>query len=226
MALIVGAVLVIGVPVGFAAAALTSAARDIDLSSPSGGGTAPPDGSQPRPDVEVVVPDLDDLDGTDAEVGAILVDINRSEEQMLATQERFADVLADAAGEALPNDIEGLLDQIGAAAGDGQRELQAIRRNLTDAAASDGDVRELRDVYLAHLDAWVRYFVAVETDPTLFASGADEAFMLSINTTGDDFARVVREDLPDDLDVEVRAFADQIVDRGFPDRALSDDDTV
>ncbi|WP_157041548.1 hypothetical protein [Nitriliruptor alkaliphilus] len=217
----------IGVPVGFAAAALTTAARDIDLTSPSSAGSPSPDGSQIRPDVEVEVPDLDGLDGTDAEVGAILVDINRSEEQMLATQQRFADVLADAADQApAPGDIEGLLDQIGAAAGEGQRELQAIRRDLTDAAASDRDVRDLRDVYLTHLDSWVRYFVAVEADPTLFASGADEAFTLSINTTGDAFARVVREELPDDLDAEVRAFADQIVDRGFPERALSDDDTV
>jgi hypothetical protein len=225
VALVIGAVLVIGVPVGLAAAALTSAARDIDLTAPSGGGSSS-DGSRPRAEVEVEVPDLDGLDGTDAEVGAILVDINRSEEQMLVTQERFADVLADASGESPPEDVEGLLDQIGAAAGDGQRELQDIRRDLTDAAASDGDARDLRDVYLAHLDSWVRYFVAVEADPTVFASGADEAFTLSINTTGDEFARVVREDLPEDLDPEVRAFADQIVDRGFPDRALSDDDTV
>jgi hypothetical protein len=225
----VGAVLVIGIPVGLGLAALSSSVGDIRLTSPTPDGPdgpAGPDGDGPREEVEVVVPDLDGLEGTDAELGAILVDVNRSEDQMLATQERFAEVFAGAAGSGPADDIDALLAEVSDAAGDGQRELQDIRRDLTSAPVSDAGVRDLRDTYLSHLDAWVRYFVAIEAEPTLLAGGGDGAFTLAIDTTGDAFARAVREDLPEDLDERVRTFAEQIVARGFPERSLSDDDTV
>lgn len=206
-----------------AARGLASLARDIDLTSPTSSAPSTPEGSGPRTEVEVVEPDLTDLDGTDAELGEVLVDVNRSEEQMLATQEEFGEILAAGPG----SDLEDLVDELSAAAGDGQRALQDIRRDLTSTSVSDGDVREVRDRYLAHLDAWVRYFVAIEADPALLAgAGGDEAFLLAIDTTGDAFARSIRDDLPDDLDDSVRAFADQIVDRGFPERSPSADDTV
>lgn len=224
---VVGALIVIGVPLGFGIAALSSAARDIDLTSPTPDETGPPDEAPQRPEVEVEVPDLDDLDGVDAELGQVLVHVNEAEEQMLATQERFAIIFEEAASPAAQDPMDDLLDALSEAAGEGQRELQAIRRELTSVSVDDGDVREIRDRYLAHLDAWVRYLVAVEDDPTLLAGGGgDEAFMLSINTTAEAFARAVREDLPEDVDERVRTFAERIVERGFSGSELSPDDTV
>lgn len=224
---IVGALVVVGVPVGFGVAALSSAARDIDLTSPSADEAPAPGEAPTGPPVEVEVPDLEGLTGVDAELGQVLVHINESEEQMLATQQRFG-VIFDEAGSATgqpPGDE--LMDQLAEAAGDGQRELQEIRSELTSVSVDDGDVREIRDLYLAHLDAWVRYFVAIEDDPTLLAGGEGaQAFLLSIDTTGDAFARAVREGLPEGLDERVETFADQIVERGFQGREPSADDTV
>lgn len=224
---VVGALVVVGVPLGFGLAALSSAARDIDLTSPSADDTPAPGEAPTRPQVEVEVPDLEGLEGVDAEVGQILVHVNEAEEQMLATQERFAAIFEDAASSADQEPVDELLSQLSEAAGEGQRELQDIRRELTSGSVDDGDVREIRDRYLAHLDAWVRYFVAIEDDPTLLAGdGGGQAYLLAIDTTGDAFARTLRERLPEDVDERVATFAEQIVERGFPGRELADDDTV
>jgi hypothetical protein len=192
-----------------------------DEPAPSDERVAPgvPDPREPLP-----APDLDDLDGVDAELAAILIDVDRSEQQMLATQDRFAELLTTAAVD--PDDDGALVEGLSDAAQEGQEELQEIRRDLAAAPAGTSSVREMRDVYLDHLDAWVRYFVAIEADPRLLAGGGDEEpYLLAINTSGDAFARSVRE-LPDDLDPEVLAYAEAIVDRGFPERELSTDDTV
>lgn len=214
--------MVVGVPVGFGIAAISRVADDLDLTRND---DTPPESAPQTPpsETEVVVPDLDDLEGVDAELGQVLVDINRAEEQMLATQEGFAEALQGAGPD---EGFEGALDEVGAAAGEGQRELQSIRSDLTSARVDDNRVRDVRERYLAHLDAWVRYFVAIEDDPTLLAGGADQGYLVAIDTTGDTFARAVREELPEGIDESVRTFAQQIVDRGFPDRELSDDDTV
>lgn len=217
--------MLLAIPVGFGFAALSRAANDISLTSDgevAGGGTEE-ETPTPREDVEVVAPDLDDLDGVDAAVAQVMVDIDRSEQVMMATQQGFADVLADPA---TGGDPDAALAVLSVTAGDGQHELQELRRELT-APVEGSEVRAVRDRYLAHLDAWVRYLVAIEEDPTLLVGGADdEAFLVAIDTTGDAFAREVRENLPDGLDDEVREFALAIVDRGFPDRQPDVDDTV
>lgn len=210
--------MVVGVPVGFGIAAASRVADDLDLTRQD---DTPPESAPqtPRPDTEVVVPDLDGLEGVDAELGQVLVHIDRAEEQMLATQERFAAVLGGAGQEEA-------LEEVSAVAGEGQRELQSIRSDLTSTSVDSSRVREVRERYLAHLDAWVRYFVAIEADPMVLTGGGDEGYLVAIDTTGDAFARAVREDLPDDIDESVRTFAEQIVERGFPERQLSEDDTV
>lgn len=224
-----GAVLVVVIPIGFAVAALGSFADDISLTgegpdpAPDGG---PDGGPVPREDVEVTVPDLDGLSGVDAELGQVLVDIDRSERTMMATQAGFVEVLGGIAGPGTEEDLEAALAEVSEVAGEGQRELQTIRRDLTDASASASVVRDLRERYLSHLDAWVRYLIAIEDDPRVLVGGADEGYTLSIDTTGDAFANVIREDLPDELDEDVRAFADAIVARGFPEGRTSSGDSV
>jgi hypothetical protein len=219
---VVGAVLIVGVPVVFGIAAVSRLADDLDLTRQD----APTQESAPRApqaETEVVVPDLDGLEGVDAELGEILVHVNRSEEQMLATQERFAAVLQSAGEDRAFDEV---LDELSSVAGEGQRELQSIRSDLTSTSVDSSRVREVRERYLAHLDAWVRYFVAIEADPSVLTGGSDQGYLTAIDTTGDAFARAVREDLPDGIDESVRTFAEQIVERGFPERQLSDDDTV
>jgi hypothetical protein len=223
---IAGAVLVLAVPVGFGFAALSRAASEIQLTGDGevAGGDADDAPTSPRgEDVEVTPPDLDRLDGTDEVVARVLIDIDRSERAMMDTQSGFAEVLADPS---TGDDVEAAFDELSATAGEGQRELQDLRRELT-APGEGSEVRAVRDRYLAHLDAWVRYLVAIEQDPTLLVGGADdEAFIVAIDTTGDAFAREVREGLPEGLDEEVRDFALAIVDRGFADRQPDIDDTV
>lgn len=205
---------------------LSDFAAEIDLTTDADGdrrgdgdGDAP--STSPPDDVEVEVPDLEGLDGVDAAMGQVLVAIDRAERTMIATQSGFAEALAGPEG-----DAEAALDDLADAAGDGQRTLQELRRDLA-APVDDDEVRTIRDRYLAHLDAWVRYLVAVEDDPTLLAGGAEqEAFLLAIDTTGDAFAGSVRDGLPDGLDEELQRFAEQLIDRGFPERAPSDGDTV
>lgn len=218
--------LLLAVPIGFGFAALSRAANEISLTSDgevAGGDREDAPDTAPREDVEVTQPDLDDLDGVDAVVARLMVDIDRSENVMMDTQRGFARVLSDpSTGE----DVEAGLDELSATAGEGQRELQDLRRELT-APGEGSEVRAVRDRYLAHLDAWVRYLVAIEEEPTLLTGGADdEAFILAIDTTGDAFAREVREGLPEGLDEQVRDFANAIVDRGFPDRQPDVGDTV
>lgn len=218
----VGAVLIVGVPLAFGVAALSRSLSDISLTEGGPGdrpGAGDDDAAAPGPsdDVEVVVPDLDDLSGTDEALARVLIDVDRAEREMMDAQAGFAEVLAgDLSG---PTDTT--LDELSSMAGEGQRTLQEIRRDLT-APVEGGEVRAIRDRYLAHLDAWVRYLVAVEDDPTVLAGGpGTEAFLLSIDTTGESFAREVREGMPEGLDERVRSFALQIVARGFPEREPS-----
>jgi hypothetical protein len=223
---IAGAALVMLIPVGFGIAALTRAASEISLTEDDGVAADDPDEGEAGPpsDVEVVPPDLDDLDGVDEAIARMLVDIDRSEQVMMDTQQAIAEVLAspDTGG-----DLDAAVEEVSAAAGEGQRELQEIREELTAPVEGSEEGRAVRDRYLAHLDAWVRYLVAVEDDPALLAGGGEEEpYLVAIDTTGDAFAREVRDGLPEDLDDEVREYALAIVERGFPDREPDEGDTV
>jgi hypothetical protein len=224
---VVGVVLFVVLAV-WAVTALSRYAGGIELTEGPRAERSPTDDGEasPQPPEELAPLDLDDLEGVDAELGAILVDIDRSELQMIETQDLFAQLLADAATTPGDADPEGLLEGLSDIAGDGQRELQEIRSDLAGADASTSAVRDVRDTYLTHLDAWVRYFVAIEDDARLLVSGEDQAFTLAINSSADAFARQVREELPDGVDPRVRDYAEAILDRGFPGRDPSSGDTV
>jgi hypothetical protein len=226
------AAVVLAVPTVALISTFEDQVADLDLSAtgsepPSGGAEGPtdegPDAPQDRDDVEVPALDLDELDGTDAEFGQLFTAIDRSERAMLEAQ---LGIGAAFEGGDPQDDPTAVLDAAAEAAGDGQRELQELRSELA-APVDDEVAREVRDTYLAHLDAWVRYLVAIEGQPDLLLDAeGEEVFLLSIDTTGDAFARVVRSDLPGDLDDDVREVADAIVERGFPERSPDPGDAV
>lgn len=219
------AAVVLLVPTSFGVAALIGATDDIGQGSPSAapggddgedGGVAPDTG---RDEVEVPTLDLDVLSGTDAEFGRVLTDVDRSEQAMLRAQEGMNGALFEASPDDDPDEVLGAVSD---AAGDGQRDLQELRSDLTQ-PVEDDDARQLRDTYLSHLDAWVRYLVAIEEDPeVLLNPEAGSALTLSIDTTGYAFADILRGGLPADLDPDVVEVAEAIADRGFPERDGTD----
>jgi hypothetical protein len=226
------AAVVLAVPTVALISTFEDQVADLDLSasgaeSRSGGADGPsderPDEPQGGEDVEVPALDLEELDGTDAEFGQLFTAIDRSEQAMLDAQ---LGIGAAFEGADPQGDPAAVLDDAADAAGEGQRELQELRSDLA-APVDDEVAREVRDTYLAHLDAWVRYLVAIEGQPDLLLDGeGEEVFLLSIDTTGDAFAEVVRSELPGDLDDDVRAVAEAIVERGFPERSPDPGDTV
>lgn len=181
-----------------------------------GGGT---DGSDDAGDADPLEgerlerPEPDELDGSDALYAQLLVDIDTAELAMIG----FQDALSRAFEEGGIAEQDELAEMIHDAAAEGQDELAAARTRLAeplDVAAAD----EVREVYLEHLEAWVSYLGAIEEDPGLL--GAEErarTYLLSINVTADGFARTLEQELPDDLDGEVRSFAEELLDRGFRD---------
>ena len=217
--------LVLAVPTLFGVASVVEAFRTADLGAGTAQGSPPsddPDAPSHR-DVEVPTLDLDALSGTDAEFGRLLTDVDRSERTMLAAQEGMA---AAFEGIGPQDDPQDALDGVAEAAGDGQRELQELRSDLASPLDDDA-AGELRDLYLSHLDAWVRYLVAIEDDPELvLRPEAESALTLAIDTTGYAFADQLRDGLPADLDDDVVEMAQAIADRGFPERTAEDRDTV
>jgi hypothetical protein len=157
-------------------------------------------------------PDLDLLDGPDAIFAKLLIDIDTSEQAMLGFQRELSQIFRGQAFE----DVNELLVALSEAGGVGADQLEAARDALEEPV---GDVRAetVREIYLEHLDSWVRYMRAVEADPTIIASDQDGTarYTLSINATADAFARSLEDQLPDDADPEVQRMAEQLLDRGF-----------
>jgi len=104
------------------------------------------------------------------------------------------------------------LQDIGAA---GRDDLLEVRDRLDDELDVDG-AEEVRDRYVAHLDSWADYMAAVAEDPgVLGGEGTGAGFTVVINATADAFARTLEEELPDTADASVRAYASDLLDRGF-----------
>lgn len=190
-------------PDGTASPGTPGQTPDATPGAPSPGDTPEVPGERPDPDM----PDLDveALSGIDAVYGLLLVDIDRAELLMMDAQAGL--LIGSQAGP----------EQVAAEAGEGQRALQEHRAAVA-APIADDDARAVRDAYLGHLDAWVRYLVAIERDPALYRSDtAEERSMLgSINSTATTFARLLDERLPADVDPAVRDFAEAILDANFP----------
>lgn len=170
---------------------------------------AEPPGSPPEGDLEP--PDVAGLDGVDAIFGQLLIDIDVSERAMIA----FQDALQAAFEEHGFDDASALIDDIEDAANTGAARLEEVRSRLADPVDHDG-AEAVRTEYVDHLDAWVRYMEAVAEDPALLDPEVDSSrYLLAINTSAHAFARALEENLPDDVNAEVAAFAEGILDRGF-----------
>lgn len=168
------------------------------------GEVAPPPGAQDVPQGDLV-----------AQAEAVLETINASEERMLA----FQTSVFEAVGE------DGTVDEgaaaIAQAAQDTGNDLTDLRSELRalaggEAAGFDG-LRDIRDTYAAHMDAWIEYVDAVAGSPTLAAPDSSDAdgFWRDIESSGDDFVGAVASGLPDDLPQRLQDLADFIVERGF-----------
>jgi hypothetical protein len=222
------ALLVLGIPIGLAIAGTLARSSDEEVAGgddgdvPAGEDAPEDDGSAldppDAPADPLDAPDLDRLAGPDAIFAELLLDIDASELAMLGFQDQVAAAFRDHGGQ----DATELLGSLSAAGTSGAEELEAAREALEQPV---GDVRAeaVREVYLDHLDSWLRYMQAVADDPTLFAPERDSArYTLSINASAEAFARSLEDQLPDDVDPEVALMAEQLLDRGF--RATGDAD--
>jgi hypothetical protein len=208
------AAVVVAVPVGLGLAS-TMSERDGPLSADQDEQADRDTAEQPPADDELTgpldPPDLGRLEGPDAVFAELLIDIDASEQAMLAFQLELQDVLREHGA-----DPDALIDAVAAAGGEGADRLEAAREPLADPRA-DVRAEAVRETYLEHLDSWVRYMRAVESEPALLGPGQDDTdrFTLSINTTAAAFARSLEEQLPDDVDPDVERMAEQLLDRGF-----------
>jgi hypothetical protein len=217
------ALLVLGIPIGLAIAGTVARSSGEDVAGSDDGEVVPdedggaldaPDGSAEPLDA----PDLDRLEGPDAIFAELLLDIDASELAMLGFQEEIAAAFRDHGGQ----DANELLRSLSAAGSSSAEDLEAARAALEQPVA-DVRAEAVREVYLDHLDAWLRYMRAVADDPTIFAPERDSArYTLSINASAEAFARSLEDQLPDDVDPEVALMAEQLLDRGF--RATGDAD--
>jgi hypothetical protein len=221
------ALLVLGIPIGLAIAGTLAGSSDGEVAGSDDGdrpageaapeddgpGLDPPDGADP-----LEAPDLDRLAGPDAIFAELLLDIDASELAMLGFQDEVATAFREHGGQ----DATELLLALSAAGSSGAEELEAARETL-ERSVADVRAEAVREVYLDHLDSWLRYMQAVADDPTIFAPERDSArYTLSINASAEAFARSLEDQLPDDLDPEVALMAEQLLDRGF--RATGDAD--
>lgn len=211
-ALIVGivvGVLVLVVALGAAAVLLARVVSEpvADAPTPSAPGARSDDD---RPDAQEVP--ADDLV---AQTEAVLRTIDASEQRMLAFQEAvFGGVEEDGS----VGDAAAEIAQAAQEAGD---DLTGLRSELQSLAGGDGDgfdgLRDVRDTYAAHMEAWIEYVDAVAGSPAMARPQSPEAepFWRDIELTGNDFVEAVEAGLPDDLPEELDQLARTIVERGF-----------
>lgn len=210
---------VIGVLTGVVALVLLLGAgavlllRTVDTDVQVGGGDVG------RGEATEIAPDRDaqdvPADDLEAQAEAVLRTINTSEERMIAFQRVVVDgvdengTVGDAAAE------------IAQEAQDAGNDLTSLRSDLRSLAGGEGDgfdgLRDIRDTYASHMDAWIDYLDAVAGSPALAAPDSSDAvsFWRDIESTGDDFVAAVESGLPDGLSSDLEEFARFIVERGF-----------
>lgn len=191
------------------------ASAEDGASSPQDGATpAPSDPGDGTDDDGPAAPSLEDLEARDRELAAVLIDVDGAERVML----RFDDEVSTAFDAVDPEDpatFDAALATTRAAAARGVDGLDALRPRLA-VPADDVDTEAVRAAYLAHLDAWRTYLASIAAAPgRLVTPGATDTDTLLINVTAEAFRRAVEDRLPADLDPEVAAFAEAILDRGF-----------
>lgn len=156
-----------------------------------------------------------DPDDVVAQTEAVLQVIDQSEERMIGFQVDLQPLLEEDG--TVGDGAEGIAN----AARDAAEDLLAIRTTLRGLAGGEADgfdgLRDIRDTYAGHMDAWVDYLDAVAGSPAMagFDSADADPFWGDIESTGDDFVEAVRTGLPDGTPSELRDYAEFIVDRGF-----------
>lgn len=167
---------------------------------------------EPAPDRDAAADVPEDLQ---AQSEAVLEVINDSEERMIAFQEVVFTALGE---EGNVGDGAAEIAQAAQATGD---DLTALRSDLRALAGGDEDgfegLRDVRDTYAEHMDAWIDYVDEVAGSPALASPDSPEARPLwrEIEVTGDDFVSAMQTGLPDDLPADLQDLADLIIERGF-----------
>ncbi len=168
-----------------------------------------------EPDAELEPLDLDALTGIDRTYGRLLTDIDASERTMIDFQ---AGLAAAFGGSETPEDA---LDEASEVAAGSREALLGVRDRLTTTLDDPGADR-VRELYVAHLDAWEGFMAAVEEDPLAAFEQGESGATVRINATADAFARALEAELPDDVDAEVARYAEGLLDRGFRDMGYAD----
>ena len=179
---------------------------DVEMAQPDPFGEPAPDGA---PDPGSVSPELE------AQAEAVLRTINESEERMLAFQQVVFESLDD---DGSVGDGAARIAQEAQRTGDDLTSLRSDLRSLAGGEADGFDgLRDVRDTYAGHMEAWIAYVDAVAGSPALAAPGSSDAEGLwrDIETTGDDFVTAMDTGLPDDLPAALEDLARFIVERGF-----------
>lgn len=206
---ILAAVLVIAVPVVLAVVTATSAPESDEPTE-----TAAGDEDGPATAADPVPPDLEALSGRDAVLARLLSEVDESEGAMIVFQDRLEDVLRH---DGEPGER---LADVQAAAEEGAEALDEVRSELVQ-PLDDQVFDEVRLAYLSHHDAWANYLDALAEDPGILLNEADGSrWMVSINLSAEVFARELRDAVDEELEQSVRAYASDILARGFeqPDR--------
>lgn len=219
---LLGVTLVLLVPGAWDDATPPAGPPDGSEAPPPADAGPPDDGRSPEP---LERPDLADLDPADRELARVLIAIDESELTMLTYDEElteaFGSVGEDADG-GVP-DLEGVLVLVSEAAGRGEAALATIAERLAEPSREGGaqegareSAEAVRAAYLPHLEAWRVHMARVAATPdVLLSEDATEADTVEINVTADAFRRRLEEVLEGDVDPEVAAFAEAILDRGF-----------
>ncbi len=210
--------LVVGIVIGVVAlvvllgAAAVLVVRSVDVSADVSTGTGGGPGIGQATPIEPQDVPADDLE---AQAEAVLRTINTSEERMIA----FQVVVSDGLGEdGTVGDAAAEIAQAAQSAGD---DLTEIRSDLRGLAGGEGrgfdGLREVRDTYAAHMDAWIEYVDAIAGSPALAAPDSSDAQPLwdEIERSADDFVQAMSSSLPDGLSPDLEQLARFIVERGF-----------
>lgn len=164
---------------------------------------------QPPADVGEVAPDLT------SQTEAVLAVINASEERMLGFQQVVVGSLEE------DGSVGNGAGAIAQEAGETGDDLTALRSDLRALAGGEGTrfdgLRDIRDTYVIHMDAWIDYVDAVSGSPAIAGPNSTDAarFWNEIERSGDEFVSAVRFGMSDDVPERLHEFAVFIVERGF-----------
>ena len=163
-------------------------------------------------DERIVAPDVDGLDDDQRPIAELLLDIDASERSMLGFQLDAQEAFSRGDD---PDDPDVLDDRVRGAAAYALEALAVLRERM-QTPQDDPWAEQVRETYVIHLDSWVSYLEAVHDEPRMLL-GDTTRYTVDINRTGAAFVRAVNAPTVADIDDEVADYADELVERGFPD---------